>query len=134
MNNLNDPNKLNPIKEGKERKIKEWNENPEVKKNGIEAIDTTKYRKISKSELSLINILAIFGTISILIIAGSIAYSVYQDGSLVPKLVSEQRCEAQTVNVDKGICPQCPDCNCPIIEIPQCPENKIELYCGNETK
>ena len=110
--NLNDPNNLNPTIQ-KEEMIKKWNENPEVKKNGIEAIDTKRYNKISKPELNLLQILSVLGIVSLIIIAGSVGYSVYKNGSLIPPLISNQNCEAQTVNIDQGICPTCPSLDCP---------------------
>ena len=116
MTELNNPKNLNPSIENKmekkqrEKQIDEWNKQPEIKKQNIEAIDKNKFRKISVSELGLLNILAIFGTISLIILAGSAgiyAYIVWQDGTLIPEFICSQnvslsegtiRCESQVCN------------------------------------
>jgi len=143
--NLNNPNNLNPIIPNpwpgiinknlpkKEKLIEDWNKKPEVKKENIEAIDKEKYHKIEKRKLKLLEVVAVIGVLAILIIAGCVGYSVYVDGSIVPKIFSNVTCEGQIVNVDKGICPSCP--SLPTIPAcPACPSNNIKLYCGNETE
>ena len=133
--NLNDRNNLNPTIDEKEKVISEWNNKPEIKQNGIEAIDKTKYKKIRNSELKVMHVLGMFGVLALLIIACSVGYSVYVSGSLVPKFLTNMTCEAPIINLDKGICPsttcdcpEIPDCNCPV-----CPDCNVRTYCGNET-
>lgn len=129
--NLNDPRNLNPII--KEQKIQQWNEMPEVKNSGIKAIDTQKYKEVSKPELNLLKIFTIIGIASLVIIAGSIGYSVYKNGSIIPSFYANQTCEAQTVNFDKGVCPSCPSCNCPDCTNECNFPNTLKVEIKNET-
>ena len=121
--NLNDPRNLNPdIRSLKdvESRIEEWNNKPEVKENNIEAIDKNKYEKISKPSLNIMKIMAFFGVIALLIIAGYFAiagWTLYNDGTFINpvNLVCGNvtlNCEPQScVNECKKDCPACV-CEC----------------------
>lgn len=115
----------------KERILKNWNDNPEVKNNGITAIDTKKKKPVKKKIYAVLVILSIFGILFLIIISGAIIWSVYKEGSLVPNF----NMTCPDVTIEEGAI-SCGDTACPDVEIPSCPlcpDCNCKVYCGNET-
>jgi len=110
------------------KKIKEWNEIPEIKEKNIEAIDKDKFKKVGKIKFNFLKILACLGVLALLIVAFSVAYSTYENGALFPGFV----CGNDTVICEAQECSNiCGDCVCNST----CPEfpDKIKFTYENET-
>ena len=104
----------------KENRIDEWNQIPEIKQSNIEAIDKNKFMKIGKVKKQILSLLSVLGIIALIVLIGSAGiygYTLYNDGTLLNKpieiICGNTSCEAQIVNIDKGICPPCPENHCP---------------------
>lgn len=122
--NLNNSSHLNPdlnVSEKRDKLLKDWENKPFVKDNDFGAYDKRKQITLNKTKLGFFKFLSTIGILAFLIIAisfGIMGYIVFKDGSL--KSITNLTCQAQTVNIDKGICPTqtCGNCNCANIICP----------------
>jgi hypothetical protein len=128
------PVKDDSEEERKRQRISSWNNKPEVKESGIEAIDKDNTLPVPKRKFQLMKILTIVGIVSligILLIGAVFAYLAW-DGKL--KDATSLVCGNTNVTVvpaEINLQPtNCGDCNCPNLS---CPADNIRLYCRNET-
>ena len=119
--------------EKKEEMIENWNDNPKVKNNGIEAIDTKKKKPIKKGNYFVLIILAFLGILALLVVAGAIGYSTYKTGNWI--LPAD--CGNTTVSCGDNSCPtctSCPDLGCPETICGDCNfPDYLEVSLLNET-
>lgn len=100
------------LKPTREELMKDWNDEPKVKRLGIKAVKKINY-----------NILIFFGVVGILIIAlslGVYSWLAYKDGTLLPK---PSLFTCGNISISCPQIPACPQQNCPSINCP-------DVVCG----
>lgn len=110
-------------KEANERAMNEFNNRPDVVRRNIQAVDKDEYERLERNYVKMKSFAFIITAAAFIILAGAvatIAYVIYQDGTLLPEPDNLDCGDTVVEPTEIPACPEFPEIPaCP--EIPECP-------------